>query len=199
MISNREVASNPILNRNVIPTVVAQAERGICHRPLVHFTLIPSIVILSPIICTSHHALCTFMIVTSLIRNVPRLQLCNILGGIVAGWLICVTVPHGAIHRLMKYILPSVFRDVNIRILESAYTSHRAEVVIKRAVLLHENYNVLDVLQFIVDCGCGCHPKAQHHNRKKELSEANHKTYRKIPFLCLTLPCYVLLIMPMCF
>ena len=47
----------------------------------------------------------------------------------------------------MEYILARMLRNVHVWILETTHTCHSTKVVIKGAVLLHKEHNVLDILQ----------------------------------------------------
>ena len=47
----------------------------------------------------------------------------------------------------MKHVLVRVLGDVDIWILEPSDAGHSTKVVIKGAVLLHKEHNVLDILQ----------------------------------------------------
>ena len=84
VISHGKVAGERVHRRNVIAAIVAQTERRIRHSPLIHLTFVPSIVILAPVIRSGDHALGPFSVVTSLVGDVPRLELCHILGWVVA-------------------------------------------------------------------------------------------------------------------
>ena len=77
----------------------------------------------------------------------------------------------------MEHVLARMFRNVHVWVLETTYTCHSTKVVIKGAVLLHEDHNVLDLLELIVDSqsvrnngkkGCCRQPRLGHREHHRE-------------------------------
>ena len=79
----------------------------------------------------------------------------------------------------MEYILARMLRNVHVWILETTHTCHSTKVVIKGAVLLHEDHNVLDLLQLIVNSHRGRNNGKEGCCRQPRLSHREHHKRRQ--------------------
>ena len=139
---------------HVLATVVANTVGRVGVHPLVNLAMVPGGVIRLPAVRTGQHALRAVLPVSTLPVQVPRHKFRRVVRR-TAGCLDLLGV-----NGLVEDTLASVVRDVHVRVLEAAHTCHRAEIVVKGTVLLHEQHNVFNVFEAVLishsHCDKGC-------------------------------------------
>ena len=138
-IAHQEVVRQRKVEGQVLPAVVADRVRRVVQRPAVVLAVVPRRVVLPPVVGAGNHALGTVAPVATLVVQVPRVQLLDVARRLRA--------LQRVVHRLVPHRLVRVLRDVHVRVTEPTHAGHRTKVVVERAVLLHEENDVLHILQ----------------------------------------------------
>ena len=138
-IAHQEALRQRKVEGQVLPAVVADRVRRVVPRPAVVLAVVPRRVVLPPVVGAGNHALGTVAPVATLVVQVPRVQLLDVARRLRA--------LQRVVHRLVPHGLVRVLRDVHVRVTKPTHAGHRAKVVVERAVLLHEEHDVLHILQ----------------------------------------------------
>ena len=142
-VTHRKRVSQVPLHRNIILLEVTKTVDRVPQSPMVIVTIVPGGMVKDPVVHTCKHTLGLLMPILAGPVEVEGLDLVHVLGRGRA--------QNRLVHRLVEHILARVVRDLHIRVLEATHTRHCAKVVVEGTVLLHEEYNVLHLLQAIVD------------------------------------------------
>ena len=142
-VTNRERVSQVPLHRNIIFLKVTETVDRVPQGPVVIVTIVPGGMVKDPVVHTCKHTLGLLVPIFAGPVEIEGLDFVHILGR--------GRTQNRLVHRLVEHTLARVVRDLHVRVLEATHTCHCAKVVVEGTVLLHEEYNVLHLLQAIVD------------------------------------------------